>query len=104
MKNANALEDLRKKKLLELQQSLQGQEEQEQNQQAQALIKKLLDPKAQERLGNIKAANPLLAEKIEALMLYLYQSGQLKGKITEDLFKQILSKLSNKRETKITRK
>jgi len=45
-----------------------------------------------------------LAEKAEALLVYLYQSGQIKEKIPEDLFKQILGKLSTKRETKIVRK
>lgn len=68
------------------------------------LIKGLLEPKAQERLGNIRAANPAQAERIEAMLAYLYQSGQIKGKIPDDLFKQILGKLSAKRETKITRK
>jgi programmed cell death protein 5 len=68
------------------------------------ILQKLLDPKAQERLGNIRAANPSQAEKVEAMLFYLYQSGQIKEKITEDLLKQILSKLSAKRETKIIRK
>ena len=99
------LEDLRRRKLQELQQRLQSQEQEEQEKQlAKEQARRLLDPKAQERLANIRAANPLKAEKIEALVLYLQQAGQLRGKIDEELFKQILSKLSGKRETKITRK
>jgi DNA-binding TFAR19-related protein (PDSD5 family) len=41
---------------------------------------------------------------VEALLLYLYQTGQIKGKIDEELFKQIMGKLSAKRETRIVRK
>jgi len=46
----------------------------------------------------------LQAEKVEAMLLYLYQSGQIKDRIPDELFKQILGKLSAKRETRITRK
>lgn len=63
-----------------------------------------MDQKALARLGNIRAANPMQAEKVEAMLLYLYQSGQIKDRIPDKLFKQILGKLSAKRETKITRK
>lgn len=99
------LEDLKRKRLAELQQRLQDQEQREQEEfQRQMLVQKLLDPKALERLGNIRAANPLQAEKIEAMLAYLYQTGQLKQQINEELFKQILTKLSAKRETKIVRK
>jgi len=38
------------------------------------------------------------------MLAYLYQTGQLKQQINEELFKQILTKLSSRRETKITRK
>ena len=99
------LEELKRRKLAELQQRLQEQGQREQEElQRQALIQQLLDPKALERLGNIRAANPLQAEKIEAMLAYLYQTGQLKQQINEELFKQILTKLSTRRETKIIRK
>lgn len=99
------LEELKRRKLAELQQRLQEQGQREQEElQRQMLIQKLLDPKALERLGNIRAANPQQAEKIEAMLAYLYQTGQLKQQINEELFKQILTKLSSRRETKIIRK
>jgi DNA-binding TFAR19-related protein (PDSD5 family) len=63
-----------------------------------------MDPQSLERLGNIRAANPMQAEKVEAMLLYLFQSGQIKDRIPDELFKQILGKLSARRDTRITRK
>lgn len=96
------LEELRQKKYQQLQQQYQQQAEQEQMK--KQLISKLLDQKARERLANLRLANPELAEKAEQVIIYMSQSGQLRGVISDELLKQILMKLTEKRETKITRK
>jgi DNA-binding TFAR19-related protein (PDSD5 family) len=80
------------------------QEERKQQAEKRALLQKLLEPAARVRLGNIRAANPEFAAKIEQLILYLYQNGQIKGRIDEKTFVAILSKVSGKRETRIVRK
>jgi programmed cell death protein 5 len=72
--------------------------------QKRLLLNKLLEPDARQRLGNIRAANPELASKVEALIIYLYQEGQIKGKISDEQLKQILTKVGGRRETKIIRK
>lgn len=80
------------------------QEERQQELQKKLLLNKLLEPEARQRLGNIKAANPELARKVESMIIYFYEAGQIKDKIDENQLKQILTKIGGKRETKITRK
>ncbi len=103
------LEELRKRKEQELQERLQQrfqdlQEKEQQESQKRNLLQKLLEPEARERLARLRLANPELAEKVEMLMFYLYQNGQLTGQVSDSQFKQMLEKLSTtKRETKIRR-
>ena len=68
------------------------------------LLGKVLDKGAVERLGRVRMANPILASQIEAYLIQLYQSGQLKETITEDKLKQILSVLTEKKKTTIKRR
>ena len=80
------------------------QEEGQQELQKKLLLNKLLEPEARQRLGNIRSANPDLARKVESMIIYFYEAGQVKNKIDENQLKQILSKVGGRRETKITRK
>ncbi len=66
--------------------------------------KQLLEPKARERLSNLRSVNPDLATSLEIYLAQLYQSGQLRTRITDEQLVAILRKLSERRETKITRK
>lgn len=69
------------------------------------LLKKILEPEAYERLANIRSANPALYAQLANLLLYLYQNGQLKEKISETQLREFISRLlSKRRETKIIRK
>jgi programmed cell death protein 5 len=102
------LEELRKRRLQSLQSDLQqrlqeSQQREQEELQRQSLLQRLLEPKSRERLARLRLANPELAEKAENVILYLYQSGQLKGKVTDDQLKLLLEKLAGKRETKIRR-
>ena len=69
------------------------------------ILKKVLTKDALERLGRGRIANPLLATQLELYMVQLYQSGQMKGSISDKKLKQILDVLvPKKRKTKIKRK
>ncbi|MEM5814304.1 MAG: DNA-binding protein [Candidatus Aenigmatarchaeota archaeon] len=68
------------------------------------LLSKVLDKGAVERLGRVRMANPVLASQIEAYLIQLYQSGQLKETITEEKLKQILNVLAEKKKTTIKRR
>lgn len=64
----------------------------------------MLEPEARERLSRLRLANPELAEKVEMLIIYMYQAGQVKTKISDAQLKALLQKLTGARhETKIRR-
>ncbi|MFQ6135568.1 MAG: DNA-binding protein [Candidatus Hydrothermarchaeales archaeon] len=104
------LEELKKRKLAELQQRLleekakQAQMERVE-QQIRAAIHQILTPKARARLANVKMARPEYAKQVELLLIQLAQSGQLKNKITDTQLKGILQKIAegSKKEFKIRR-
>jgi programmed cell death protein 5 len=63
-----------------------------------------MEPKARERLANLRLANPPLAQKVEMLILRFYQEGQLRARISEGQLIALLDKLRTKKETKIIRR
>ena len=67
-------------------------------------MRQVLSHEAKTRLGNVKLVNQELYLKAAQAVLYLYQKGQVQGKINEEQLKQLLEKLSAKREIKIKRK
>ena len=73
--------------------------------QRKLLLRKLLSPEARERLANVKLANPELARKVEDLVIYLHQAGQLSGPLSEAQLKALLQKIvGRRREPRIIRK
>lgn len=107
------LENLRKKRLAELQQQAalqESMEEQELQQkefekQKKVILRSILTAEARERLGRIKIARPEVVESIENQLIALAQSGQLKSKINDEQLRLLLSKvLPKKREIKIKRR
>lgn len=103
------LEELRRKKLQQMQEELAKQKEAEEQArllelQKELLLKKILTPEAKSRLANIKLANPEFAAQVEVLLIRLYQMGKV-TKLTDEEFKQLLLKIrGKKKETKIIRK
>ena len=103
------LEELRKRKLLALQQKVaeeqkQAQMEQQLEQQKQALLRRILTPEARQRLTNLKMVKPEFTEQLELQLIQLAQQGKLPIPLTDAQLKQILIQLqSQKREIKIRR-
>ena len=103
------LEELRRRKLLALQQKFaeeqrQAQMEQQLELQKEALLRKILTPEARQRLANLKMVRPEFTEQLELQLIQLAQQGKLPIPLTDEQLKQILIQLqSQKRETKIRR-
>lgn len=88
-----------------MQQIAQQQALQEQLQILKKIASQILEPKARERLSNLKMVKPDIALQLEVYLVQLYQAGQLRGRITEEQLVAILSRLSGtKKEFKIRRK
>ena len=103
------LEELRRRKLLAMQQRYsdeqrQAQMEQQVEQQKQALLRKILTPEARQRLTNLKMVKPEFTEQLELQLIQLAQQGKLPIPLSDAQLKQILVQLqTQKRETKIRR-
>ena len=103
------LEELRRRKLLALQQKFaeergQAQMEQQLELQKQTLLRKILTPEARQRLANLKMVRPEFTEQLELQLIQLAQQGKLPIPLADEQLKQILIQLqSQKRETKIRR-
>ena len=107
------IEELRKKKLQELQQkaalqeSLQEQEFQKKQfeEQKKTILRSIMTNPARERLARIKMARPEVAEAIENQLIIIAQSGQLKNKIDDEQLRLLLRKsIPKKRDIKIKRR
>lgn len=103
------LEEIRKRKLLELQQRLlREQQEAQMRQQAelqkQTLLRRILDPKARQRLSNLRMVKPEIVSQLEVQLIQLAQTGRVDLPISDDLLKEILIRLQRgKREIRIRR-
>jgi len=103
------LEELRKRKLMELQQRLAQEQQRVQMQQQiemqkQALLRRILTAKARQRLTNLKMVKPDFTEQLELQLIQLAQQGKVNIPITDEQLKDILIRLqSGRRKTKIRR-
>ena len=117
------LDEIRQKRMAELQaqqaaaqQSQQQQaaaQQQMQQQEAQAqfdaqkkqILGQIMTPEARNRLANLKLTKPELVNQIELQLIQSAQSGSLRGKVTDEQLKVLLRQIAGqKREIKITRK
>ncbi len=107
------LENLRRKKLQELQQQGQLQESLEEQdaqkkeleERRRTILRSILTTQAKERLGRIKVARPEMAGEIENQLIMLAQGGRLKNKINDEQLRMLLSKIiPKKRDIRIERR
>ena len=102
------LEEIRRRKLLAMQQrgdeQKQAQAERQLEAQKQALLRQILSTEARQRLTNLKMVKPEFTEQLELQLIQLAQTGKLPIPLPDAQLKQILVQLqSRKRETKIRR-
>ncbi|TLM99206.1 DNA-binding protein [bacterium] len=104
------LEELRRRRMLEIQQRLTQEQQRAQAQQQiemqkQAILRRILTPEARQRLNNLKMVKPEFANTLELQLIQLAQSGKVQTPITDEQLKEILVRLQGqRRDIKITRR
>jgi programmed cell death protein 5 len=111
MGDEEQLEELRRRRLAEIQQQAMQQEVAQQQQetfekQKYLIMRKILTQEARQRLENIRMVKSQFAEQIELQLIQLFQSGRLRGAtpLPDEAFKKLLEQLSQtgkKKEFKI---
>ncbi|MCY3411422.1 MAG: DNA-binding protein [Candidatus Heimdallarchaeota archaeon] len=110
---SDELEELRKKRMQELQEqqisqqdAARIQQEQERaaalEEQKQLILRQILTDDAKQRLSNLKLVKQQMATAIENQLIQLYQAGRIGSPINEEQFLQMLKQLQgSKRESSI---
>lgn len=104
------LDELRRRKLAELQAQAGQQEEAEAQQadmesQKESILRSILDPEARERLTRVRMARPQVAASLENQLINLYQSGRVRTRIDDATLRQLLARVTPKqRESTIERR
>ncbi|HID90845.1 TPA: hypothetical protein EYP44_02670 [Candidatus Bathyarchaeota archaeon] len=90
------------RRLLELQRRLEKAREEELRR--MAILRRILAPKARQRLANLKMIRPDFVGQLEVELINLAASGKIEIPIGDDELKRILMRLqSRRREIKIKR-
>ena len=103
------MDQLRKRRLLELRRRIAEEQQQAQVQQQievqkQALLRRILTPDARRRLTNLKMVKPEFTQQLELQLIQLAQQGKMSIPVTDEQLKDILVRLqSGRREFKIRR-
>lgn len=107
------LNELRRRKMQEMQRSAEDQQSQEQQQRAQEeekarkqqILRQILDPQARERLSNVRLVKPELADNVENQLIQLASMGRINRVLTEQDIKDVLARMTeSKRDIKIERR
>jgi len=104
------LEEMRRRRMLELQQRIaqeqhRAQAQQQIEMQKQAILRRILTPEARQRINNLKMVKPDFANALEIQLIQLVQAGRVQTPITDEQLKEILLKLQGqRRDIKITRR
>ncbi|MHB8584607.1 MAG: DNA-binding protein [Thermoplasmatota archaeon] len=104
------LDELRRRKLAELQQQAAGEEarnarDAEARGQKDMILRQILEPEARERLERVRIARPEVAQSLEDQLVVLYQQGRIRGKINDELLRDFLARVAPKqRDIKIERR
>jgi programmed cell death protein 5 len=97
------LEELRQKKMEQLQDRAEGQSQgneeaqeaaqQQAEAQKQALLRQHLTDDARKRLNTVKMSKQQFGEQVERQVVQLARSGRIQGKIDDEKMKQLLNEL-----------
>jgi len=110
MSEDQEMDEIRRRKMLDLQRRLTQEQQrlqvqQEMELQKQAILRRILTPKARQRLANLKMVKPEFANQLELQLIQLAQQGKVNIPISDKTLKQILIQLqSHRRDIKITRR
>ena len=107
MASDEELQRLRERRLLELQAQQQQAEElrrarQEAEVRKQTLLRRILTPKARQRLTNIRMVKPEYAEQLEVQLIQVAQSGKVALPITDEMLKSLLAQIETQQRRDIT--
>jgi programmed cell death protein 5 len=109
MSEDDELEELRRRRALELQKNLaqdqqQSDAEKRLEAQKQVLMRRILTQEARQRLTNLKMVKPEFASQLELQLIQIAQQGKIGLPIDDEQLKEILQKLqSDRKEIKIRR-
>ena len=97
------LEQLRRRRLAELQRAAAEEDrraevQQQVEVQKQAILKRILTMEARQRLTNIKMVRPEFADQLELQLIQLGQSGKVKIPISDAQLKDALVRLQSQRK------
>jgi programmed cell death protein 5 len=97
------LEQLRRRRLAELQRAAaeedrRAEAQQQVEVQKQAILKRILTTEARQRLTNIKMVKPEFADQLEFQLIQLAQSGRVKLPISDAQLKEALLRLQSQKK------
>ncbi len=106
------IEEIRRRRMAELQQQAAAQQAQQQPSDAQSqeqmrreleaqkkqAMMQILTPEARSRLANLRLTKPEFVEQIELQLIQLAQMGRVQSKITDQQLKELLRKLSGQKK------
>ena len=107
MSSDEELENIRKRKMAELQRQLYEEQRRTEQQetletQKQSVLRQILTTEARQRLNRIKLVRPEFVEQIELQLIQIAQSGKVSLPITDEQLKIILERLqSAKRDIRL---
>jgi len=103
MSEDDELEELRRRRALELQKNLaqdqqQSDAEKRLESQKQVLMRRILTQEARQRLANLKMVKPEFASHLELQLIQIAQQGKIELPIGDEQLKDILQKLQSGRK------
>jgi programmed cell death protein 5 len=107
--SGDELEEIRKRKLMELQSQVSEEQQKAQMKnelelQKQTLLRSILTPEARQRLANLRMVKPEFTGQLELQLIQLAKQGRIPIPLPDEQLKKILVQLqTRKREIKIRR-